>query len=548
MVLINVTGSARASNFSEPANRSGEAEKKEKKQPKRSIDALMEEFKNQQSGGGGGGGDRGGGGGGGKSRKMDGGYRSTIEEASSGARTGVDGSFDEGDPETTNLYVGNLHPQVTEEVLMREFGPFGPIASVKIMWPRTEEEKRRSRNCGFVNMMTRADAEKAKDAMNARELLGLEMRIGWGKALPKPPVPCYVHTDTLSGFKGTIATEVAVHFPGDKDLRRLIDKMAEYVAKEGHEFERAIIDRERDNPDFDFLWEPQSRDGIYYKWRVYAYCQSDTAVEWRRSPFKMFIGGVTWLPPVDEIDRERRSQSPSPRGDRDRDRRGHGSSRRRDQLSDNERDIFEDMLRTLTAERESIGDAMVFALGRAEAAKEIVEVVTESLCILQTPIPAKIARLYLVSDILHNSSSAVAKASLFRSLFEANMISIFESLGEKLKATEGRITAQAMKDKVCRVLRVWEVWSLYPQDFINRLECLFLGKSPEPENGAGAEDKDGIDGEMVDDDVDGVPLDDVDRVAVSGASAEALRKSSKEDVDGEPLEEDVDGDFILPFP
>ena len=501
----------------------------------------MEEFKNQQSGGGGGGG-------GGKSRKVegrDGGYRSTIEEASSGTRSSVDGSFDEGDPETTNLYVGNLHPQVTEEVLMREFGPFGPIASVKIMWPRSEEEKRRSRNCGFVNMMTRADAEKAKEAMNARELIGLEMRIGWGKALPKPPVPCYVHTDTLSGFKGTIATEVAVHVPADKDLRRLIDKMAEYVAREGHEFERAIIDRERDNPDFDFLWEPQSRDGIYYKWRVYAYCQSDTTAEWRPSPFKMFIGGVTWLPPVDDGDRERRSRSPSPRGDRDR-RGGHSSSRRRDQLSDNERDIFEDMLRTLTAERESIGDAMVFALGRAEAAKEIVEVVTESLCILQTPIPAKIARLYLVSDILHNSSSAVAKASMFRSLFEANMINIFESMGEKLRSTEGRITAQAMKDKVCRVLRVWEVWSLYPQDFINRLECLFLGKTPEPANGA--EDKEGLDGESIDDDVDGIPLDDVDRGAISGASvaqSDTARKGGKDDVDGEPLEEDVDGIFLF---
>jgi U2-associated protein SR140 len=52
------------------------------------------------------------------------------------------------DMDTTNLYVGNLHPQVTEEVLMKEFGQFGPIASVKIMWPRTQEERDRQRNCG----------------------------------------------------------------------------------------------------------------------------------------------------------------------------------------------------------------------------------------------------------------------------------------------------------------------------------------------------------------------------------------------------------------
>lgn len=48
---------------------------------------------------------------------------------------------------------------------MRTFGRFGPIASVKIMWPRTDEEKRRQRNCGFVSFMHRADGQAAKDEM-----------------------------------------------------------------------------------------------------------------------------------------------------------------------------------------------------------------------------------------------------------------------------------------------------------------------------------------------------------------------------------------------
>ncbi|XP_023522039.1 protein RRC1-like [Cucurbita pepo subsp. pepo] len=75
------------------------------------------------------------------------------------------GSFDDGDPQTTNLYVGNLSPQVDENFLLRTFGRFGPIASVKIMWPRTEEERRRQRNCGFVAFMNRADGQAAKDEM-----------------------------------------------------------------------------------------------------------------------------------------------------------------------------------------------------------------------------------------------------------------------------------------------------------------------------------------------------------------------------------------------
>jgi U2-associated protein SR140 len=102
------------------------------------------------------------------------------------------GSHDSGDPHTTNLYVGNVSPQVrrrasllsfnptsvadllthspihqaNEELLRKEFGKYGNIYSVKIMWPRTDEEKRRNRNSGFVQFEKREDAERAKDALN----------------------------------------------------------------------------------------------------------------------------------------------------------------------------------------------------------------------------------------------------------------------------------------------------------------------------------------------------------------------------------------------
>ena len=50
---------------------------------------------------------------------------------------------------------------MTEEQLCKLFGQYGPLASVKIMWPRTDEEKARNRNCGFVAYMNRGDGEKA---------------------------------------------------------------------------------------------------------------------------------------------------------------------------------------------------------------------------------------------------------------------------------------------------------------------------------------------------------------------------------------------------
>jgi U2-associated protein SR140 len=52
----------------------------------------------------------------------------------SAAGAGGCGSHDDGDVATTNLYVGNIAPTVTEETLGERFGRHGVIASVKIMW------------------------------------------------------------------------------------------------------------------------------------------------------------------------------------------------------------------------------------------------------------------------------------------------------------------------------------------------------------------------------------------------------------------------------
>lgn len=59
---------------------------------------------------------------------------------------------------------------MNEEMLCQEFGRYGPLASVKIMWPRTDEERARERNCGFVAFMNRRDAERALKNLNGTKL------------------------------------------------------------------------------------------------------------------------------------------------------------------------------------------------------------------------------------------------------------------------------------------------------------------------------------------------------------------------------------------
>jgi U2-associated protein SR140 len=80
---------------------------------------------------------------------------------------------------------------VNEDVLCAEFGKYGPIASVKVMWPRTEDEADRQRNCGFVSFMTRNDAAAALEGMNGTEIRGHVMKAGWGKPVVLPPRPIF---------------------------------------------------------------------------------------------------------------------------------------------------------------------------------------------------------------------------------------------------------------------------------------------------------------------------------------------------------------------
>ena len=58
---------------------------------------------------------------------------------------------------------------------MELFGRIGPLASVKIMWPRSEEERARGRNCGFVAFMNRKDGERALASLQGINILLCEM-------------------------------------------------------------------------------------------------------------------------------------------------------------------------------------------------------------------------------------------------------------------------------------------------------------------------------------------------------------------------------------
>ncbi|WVZ77640.1 hypothetical protein U9M48_025486 [Paspalum notatum var. saurae] len=355
------------------------------------------------------------------------------------------GSFDDGDPQTTNLYVGHLSPKVDENFLLRTFGRFGPIASVKITWPRTEEERRRQRNCGFVAFMNRADGQAAKDEMQGVVVYDYELNIGWGKSVALPsqalPAPPPGHMAIRNKEGGT----VVLSGPGGPVVASVTPQTSELVLTPN------VPDIVVAPPDDGRLWH------------------GDTLQRWRTEPYIMITGSGRWVPPPMSSNRspEREKESTF----------AAGRSRRVEverTLTDSQRDEFEDMLRSLTLERSQIKEAMGFALDNADAAGEIVEVLTESLTIKETPIPTKVARLMLVSDILHNSSAPVKYASAFRTKFEASLPDVMESFNDLYRIITGRITAEALKERVMKVLQVWADWFLFSDAFLNGLRATFL--------------------------------------------------------------------------
>ena len=151
------------------------------------------------------------------------------------AYEGQSGSKDRGDPEvirrpypyllltddaqTSNVFVANLPPHVTEQSLGNFFARVGPVGSVrvhvsldtlplisnkvKIMWPRGDgalgpgadmTAARRNRNSGlsgFVSFMRRKDAEAALKEFDGFDWGGCILRVGWSKAVPIAAKPMY---------------------------------------------------------------------------------------------------------------------------------------------------------------------------------------------------------------------------------------------------------------------------------------------------------------------------------------------------------------------
>lgn len=415
--------------------------------------------------------------------------------------------YESDDQTTTNLFVANINPNMTEQDLMEIFGVYGPLASVKIMWPRGDE-RGRSNNVGFVAFMSRRDGERALESLKNRN----DMRIGWGKPVEIPTHPVYIPPELLklllppsqSGLpfnaqpRGQNVTKntddmskvlynsiVHVTVPLEKKVLCLIHRVIEFVVREGPLFEAMIMNKEINNPSYQFLFDNNSPHHTYYRWKLYSILNGEGAYVWSNKEFRMFKGGSIWLPPIlpDYTRGMPEEFTKSVKTDRK-------------MLSQAQRNRLIHSIQNLNVSRLKIGEAMVFCMNHEEAAKDVVCLLRESFENDSTNPVKKMARLFLLSDILYNSGvKKVNKTRKFVVELENNLSHIFDMLERCCHNLKNAYEKEAFKFRVLTVIRSWDLWKIYQRDFLKQIEQKFLGQSESSlENGEDSAADEPLDG------------------------------------------------------
>ncbi|KIY74396.1 hypothetical protein CYLTODRAFT_416235 [Cylindrobasidium torrendii FP15055 ss-10] len=501
------------------------------------------------------------------------------------------GSRDRGDSQTTNIFVANLPTSVTEQSLGMFFARLGPVASVKVMWPRTDgtmgpgtdmTASRRAKNTGlsgFVSYMTREDAEDAVRELDGSEWGGSVLRVGWSKSVTIPARPLYVNSlhkrkERSHSRDDRSRSRSRSRSPKRKRARSrahsysrspspdstdeagqvtntFIRAVAVAVKGQGEDYEESLWKRERNNPKYAFMRPSHNKHHIY----------RDLLVDRRPASPEFEDDGYHSAYSTDSAeDSEREHSSKHVLGK---------YARRR----------FETMLRGLTGKRGEIARCMAFSLEHAEAAHEVADIIIASLLVDSTPVPRKVARLYLICDILHNSASSVPSAWKFRQEFQARLGIVFDHLANIYHSFPGRMTAGTFKKQITAVVDVWDDWIVFPADFLQELRKRLDGKPLTGElDAARTQDKgkqreeqesrfkktafkaattapvEDLDGAPMEDDVDGAPMeDDVDGAPMENdldgepmADDPDIDGAPMDDLDGEPLQDDnLDGQAIV---
>lgn len=83
-----------------------------------------------------------------------------------------------------NMYVSNLSFHTADDDLRKLFEQFGAVSSAKVI---NDRDTGRSRGFGFVEMESEAEAKKAIEGLNNKEIEGRPMSVSVAREKPSRP-------------------------------------------------------------------------------------------------------------------------------------------------------------------------------------------------------------------------------------------------------------------------------------------------------------------------------------------------------------------------
>jgi len=511
------------------------------------------------------------------------------------AYEGQSGSKDRGDPQTSNVFVANLPPHVTEQSLGVFFARCGPVGSVKIMWPRTDASvgpgadmtnSRRTKSTGlsgFVSFMKRKDAEQALRELDGFDWGGSILRVGWSKAVPIAQKPMYTSGLAKDSDSGHRRSRSRSRSPARERhhgrssrrspspwsrSRSASPRRRSHSRSRRHDDSRSpsprrshIRDEEEEFVTDTFIRAVAAEvkgHGSKYEQNLRERERGNPKFAFllkkdhrRHAFYRGLIESDRPLGPEFDDDGYNSVYSSDSAEDSERERV------RKNVLGKLARKRFEAMLRALSGKRGEMARCMAFSLEHAEAAHEVAEIIVASLLVDGTPVPRKVARLHLICDILHNSAASVPSAWKFRQEFQARLGVVFDHLANIYHSFPGRITAETFKKQITAVVDIWEDWIVFSPDFTTELRMRLEGTTAEDEQESQEKAEPAkvdtaaapsrfktstfqlatapVEPAPSDVDLDGEAIDDVD-----GEPVEDVDGIPMDDVDGEPVD-DVDG-------
>jgi len=335
------------------------------------------------------------------------------------------------------------------------------------------------------------------------------------------PPPSFGPPGRAQQQQQSAALQVHVQPPQDLKTLKLIHRTIETLLTHGTEFEALLMSKDevRQDPKFSWLWDARSQAGVYYRWKLWEIVTGYSIDKPYTPTVDIFdSAGAVWIPPKKPLkyewagsltdvveDYEFRSDELD-EDDSDHDSHTHNDDRPvglaggdgkkvKGYLGVLERAKLIHLISrvpttTSKVRRGDIGRVMAFAMEHAEGGmgEEVVEIlvsnVLKPLAFTKAAKPdspsdseserekeeekpdtssAKIVALWIISDVLSNSSLGVRAAWRYRQLFDTALREkkVFARLGEIYRESGwGRMKAEKFRRMV--VEGVLEGWEVYP--------------------------------------------------------------------------------------